>query len=172
MGGKDRSHVQDAKMGKRKQTRGKRGGTKKKKKRILGGGIFNLSEATFNEEEMKVLDLGLKYAPDKNLDPFEVYIDLQKFVRKLNIKKIFATKGNKGTQIEKDSPIFQHSKFKNNSIFNPNPQQNESLVVFKKMVEQDLRKMKPRKMKRNIWNTIKEIEGKKNIVIRPADKGG
>lgn len=51
-------------------------------------------------------------------------------------------------------------------------QQNESLTFFKKMVEQKLRKIKPNKTKTNIWNTIKEIEKKKDIVIRPADNGG
>lgn len=34
----------------------------------------------------------LKYALDKDIDTFEVYIDLQKFIRKLNLKKHFAGK--------------------------------------------------------------------------------
>lgn len=51
-----------------------------------------MSEAVFNEEEPKVLDFGLKYAPDKDLDKFEAYIDLQKFVRKINIKRFLASR--------------------------------------------------------------------------------
>lgn len=121
---------------------------------------------------MRVLDLGLKYAPEKSLDPFEVFIDLQKFVRKLNIRKFFAIKGEQEPQKENEDSIYKHSKLKNNSTFNPNTQQNESLITFKKMVEQDIRKMNPRKTKSRVWKTIKGIEKKKNIVIRPADKGG
>lgn len=52
-------------------------------------------------------------------------------------------------------------------------QHNESLEVFKRMVEEDIKKLKVNKSKRkNIWKTVKEIEKKKEIVIRPADKGG
>lgn len=64
-------------------------GQREKEKGNIGRGIFNLSRATFTEDEMRVLDLLLKYAPPKNMNKFEVYIDLQKFVRKFNIKKAF-----------------------------------------------------------------------------------
>lgn len=41
------------------------------------------------------------------------------------------------------------------------------------MVEKDLRKINMNKVRNTkIWNTIKGIEKKKEIVIRPADKGG
>lgn len=52
--------------------------------RILGKGIYNLSNVQFTDDEMKILDLGLKFAPDKSLNKFETYINLQKFMRKLN----------------------------------------------------------------------------------------
>lgn len=60
-------------------------GKKKKKKRVLGE--FNLSNVMFSKEKMKILDLGLKFAPDKIIDKFKVFIDLQKFIQKLKIKK-------------------------------------------------------------------------------------
>lgn len=102
---------------KRRQTRGRRGGRKKKKtKKLLGQGIFNLSHIQFTQEELEVLELGLKYAPDKPLDKFEAYIDLQKFLRKLNIKKYFAM--NPG-EVTRDSSDYTHTNLKNNSIFNP-----------------------------------------------------
>lgn len=74
---------------KRKCTRGCRGGKKKAPKTVLGKGIYNLSDTQFTTEEMKILDLGLKYAPGKPSDQFEVYIDLQKFLRNVNLQKIF-----------------------------------------------------------------------------------
>lgn len=95
---------------KRKQTRGTRGG-KKKKKRILGQGIHNLSNVQFTDDEIKVLDLRLKFAPDKTIDKFEVYIDLQKCIRTLNIKKHFAL--NKGNRML-DDPEFLQTNLRNN----------------------------------------------------------
>lgn len=99
--------------GKKKWTRGKLGGKKKKKQRILGTGIFNLSDVSFSNDELKVLDLGLKFSPEKDADKFEVYIDLQKFMRKLNLKKHFAIKGGK---IQSE---FTQTTLHNNLIFNP-----------------------------------------------------
>ncbi|XP_077334619.1 uncharacterized protein LOC143975965 [Lithobates pipiens] len=108
---------------------------------------------------------------NKDLDKFETFIDLQKFVRKLNIKKFFANTKNTGK--EKEELSFRHSQLRNNSIFNPNQQQNEEIKVFRKMVERDIRELtiKPSK-KKGIWKTIKQLEKKKDIVIRPADKEG
>lgn len=68
--------------------RGCRGGSKKKKRK-LGEGIFNLTSKTFSQEELLVLDKGIKYALTKSFNQFEAFIDLQKFVRKLNLKKTF-----------------------------------------------------------------------------------
>lgn len=78
--------------------RGCRAGYKKQaKKRVLGGGIFNLSEVSLTKEEMVVLDRGLKYAPVRNMTKFDIYVDIQKYVQKLNIKKyVITTTGEKG----------------------------------------------------------------------------
>lgn len=38
---------------------------------------------------MEVLAQGLKFAPDKNLDKFESYVVIEKYLRKLNIQKHF-----------------------------------------------------------------------------------
>lgn len=129
-------------MGKRKC----RGGVKKRKARILGGGIFNLREAVFKEEELKVLDLGLKYAPDKDLDKFDAYIDLQRFVRKINIKKFFASKEQNSNV--KETTNFKHSNLRNHSIFNPKMQHNESLLVFKKNSRRGHKEIKGKKVKK------------------------
>lgn len=89
-GGGDRDTPQTIWGGsKKRKPRGCRGRKRKKKARDLMQGIFNLSDTTFTGDELKVLELGLKYAPDKNLNRFYVFIDLQKFMRKCNIKKAF-----------------------------------------------------------------------------------
>lgn len=158
-GRETRGTIQTPKMRKRKLARGKQMGTKKKKTRTIGWGIFNLSDVIFNEGVIKVLDLGLKYAPDKDLDTFEVYIDLQNVIRKLNINMFFASK--KGDQHKPEKMGYKHSELRNNKIFNPKMQNNESLEVFKGMVEEDNKKLKAKKFRQaNIWKTIKEIEKK------------
>lgn len=64
-----------------KKERAQRGG--KKKTRKLGEGIFNLADIVFTQEELLVLDKGIKYAPSKSFNQFKAFIDLHKFVRKL-----------------------------------------------------------------------------------------
>lgn len=44
-------------------------------------GIFNLSDAIFRVDEFKVLELGIKFPPDSNLNTFYVFIDFQKCMR-------------------------------------------------------------------------------------------
>lgn len=67
-----------------------------------------------------------------------------------------------------------YSQLKNKSLFNPPVHNNEHIEVLNKMVLQDLEKLKIKKMKdpQDIRKGIKEREDNKNVVIRPADKGG
>lgn len=44
--------------------------------------------------------------------------------------------------------------------------------AFKKMVERDLKKLEKKNSKNiNMWKLIKDIGKKRDVVIRPADKG-
>lgn len=99
--------------------RGKRGrGRKKKKTRQLNTGIFNLTGLNFSEEELKVLAQGLKFAPDKNVNKFELFVDIEKYIGKLNNKNKFASLSNISQPPLVDC-IHQHSGLRNNSVFNP-----------------------------------------------------
>lgn len=63
-----------------------RGGHKtQKKKSTIGEGIINLSGIDLSQTELITLDKGLKFAPKRNLSKFDVYVDIQKYTRKLNI---------------------------------------------------------------------------------------
>lgn len=50
---------------------------------------MNISGVELTENEIRVLDKGLKFAPKKNLNKFNTYIDINKFARSLHIKKIY-----------------------------------------------------------------------------------
>lgn len=66
------------------------------------------------------------------------------------------------------------SQLKNRSLFNPSVHSNEHVEVFNQMVLHELEKLKINKMKDPQENKlgIKQLEERKNVVIRPADNGG
>lgn len=127
------------------------------------------------QEEIKVLDKGLKFAPIKNINKFNAYVDINKFIRSLNIKKYMLnnTGVGRGTKIPDNNGI-QYSNLKNKSLFNPPPGNEGHIEVFKKLVLKDLQELKIKKVYNpgDIKNGIKKLEARKDIVIRQADKGG
>lgn len=124
---------------------------------------------------MAVLDKGLKHAPKSNLNKFNTYIGIQKYIRKINIKKYMMNNlwkpGN--SRIEITQPEV-HSTLRNASLFNPQITNNQNVEVFKNLVLQDIDQIKIKKAADpiHIRNGIKRLTERKDIVIRPADKGG
>lgn len=109
-----------------------RGRGRGKNKRKLGEGLFNLTDITLTDQELYVLDQVLKFAPTKNMDKFETFVDLQKFGRKLNIKKHFAIKEDTNKAIPPEK--YTHSGLRNKSTFNPKTSGHQFIDVFIKMV--------------------------------------
>lgn len=137
-----------------------------KKKRVVGEGVFNLSGKTLLTEEIAFfLDNGLKHAPMKNLNKFDTYIGIQKYIRKINIKKYILSNSMNSVQ---------NSMLRYNSLYNPQVNDNHFIDVFKKLVSQDLDSLKVKKVSYpiHIKKGIQLLTNRKNIVIRPADKGG
>lgn len=83
----------------------------------------------------------------------------------------FATKTQEATNVE--SP-YEHSGLRNKSTFNPRNSSNQCLDLFKMMVEQDIEDIyiHPIRGNKQIQQGRKELEKKKDIIIRLADKGG
>lgn len=50
-------------------------------------GIFNFSGVELTEDEQRFLSRGLKYAPPRRLSKFYTFVDVQKYIRKINIKR-------------------------------------------------------------------------------------
>lgn len=67
-------------------------------------------------DELKVLELGLKFAPDKDPYKFDIFIDFQIFMRKVNIKKPFS---RVTPQMGQESSEYSHTNLRNSSVFNP-----------------------------------------------------
>lgn len=120
---------------------------------------------------MHVLDRGLKFVPTQNLNKFQTYVNIQKCVRTLNIKKYFLS-----NPINRKLTIYGgvHSNLLNKSTFNPPNIDNKYLEVFKNMVFKDLEGLKVRKVADPQYVRIgmESLEKQKEIIICPADTGG
>lgn len=147
-----------------------------KRKRVIGEGIFNISNVELTKEEPQVLDLGLKYAPDKIIDKFETYIDLHKFARRVNIKKHFAIqkKSNQKENPDDEPEGYQHSALKNKSTFNLKPTGHHYVEVVKSMVENDIKHKQDKKSKKkiNIEKGMRSLEKKKGHCHPLCGQGG
>lgn len=82
-----------------------------------------------------MLDKGLKHAPIKNLNKFYTYTGIQKYIRKINIKKYIM-----------NNPYRSANTTQNNSLYNPQVSDNQHIDVFKKLVLQYLESLKLKKM--------------------------
>lgn len=76
---------------------------------------------------------------------FDVYVDIQKYVRKLNKKKKYMMYKPAGNSTLIRTNDYLHTTLKNKSLFNPTVSDNGHIEVFKKLVTQDIQKMEKRK---------------------------
>lgn len=96
-------------------------------------------------EELTVLDRGLKHAPVKNLNKFDTYIGIRKYVRKLNMKKYFLNHTPYQKSPTTSSPHLIHSTLRNNFTFNPQESDNQHIEVFKELLLEDLESLEVKK---------------------------
>lgn len=116
--------------------------------RIVGEGIFNLTGQDLSNEELSVLDKGLKYAPIQNLNKFNTYIRIRKYVRKITIKKaLLSNPLTRDISTSSDKRMIQHSSLRNKSLFNPHVHDNQHIKVFKNLVLKDQDQLKIKKVK-------------------------
>lgn len=153
------------------------------------GGIFNLSKKELTEHHKSLLNKGMKFAPDNKPDHFQMFIDANKFIRNINLKKYFMgvqkvnptveKKGGENINREELLDItskFAHTVLKNKSEFIPKVCNNECIDTFKRIVTKELKSMKSPVGLDNLTNkekeALKDLKLDKTIVIKPADKGG
>ncbi|CAN2389486.1 hypothetical protein PRIEUP_LOCUS5899, partial [Pristimantis euphronides] len=67
-------------------------------------GIFNLSRYILKKEEIEVLSRGLSFCPSSDPDLFELFIDLNAYIRKLTLKRHFALIGNRRKDLKTTEP--------------------------------------------------------------------
>lgn len=131
-----------------------------------------MSTVVLTDTEKLVLDKGLKFAPSRRLNKFQTYIDIHKFVRKLSIKRYISSNPIPDSQPPANS--FRHSGLTNASLFNSPGALAPSLKVFRDVVLRDFDQVPINRVKtdREFVAGLDSLCEKKDLVIRPADKGG
>uniref|UniRef100_A0A8C5Q1A3 Reverse transcriptase domain-containing protein n=1 Tax=Leptobrachium leishanense TaxID=445787 RepID=A0A8C5Q1A3_9ANUR len=137
-------------------------------------GIFNLSHRVLSDTEVKVLNKGLKFAPTNNLDKFNVYIDLQRFKRKLSLK-FFFLKNPIERDIRQNLGPTLHTPLKNPSKFYTRHVVSNEIKVFKNLIMNDIEKMSLKNKNYNLTKeekiAIRSLQKDSSITIKPANKG-
>ncbi|XP_069615983.1 uncharacterized protein [Ranitomeya imitator] len=155
--------------------------------------VINLSDRVLTPTQTQVLEKGLTFAPVASFNSFTMIKDLELFARKLNFKKYFAnqTKNISPSDIEARTlsdledllieqethgqvgvPTHLHGQsqhFPPNGIC-PN------VDIFVKLVKRDILHISKKPTQYNLSaaqnRAINELKKMKDIVIKPADKGG
>uniref|UniRef100_A0A8C5QZ70 Reverse transcriptase domain-containing protein n=1 Tax=Leptobrachium leishanense TaxID=445787 RepID=A0A8C5QZ70_9ANUR len=102
-----------------------------------------------------------------------MYIDLQRFKRTLCLKKYFQK-----NPIEREctAGIYQHTELKEKSHFFPRSMISQEISTFEKMVTQDIEKIKGNNKRNNLTaneiKALRQLTEDKEIIVKPADKGG
>eukprot|EP00079_Xenopus_tropicalis_P014684 XP_004911451.1 PREDICTED: uncharacterized protein LOC101735191 [Xenopus tropicalis] len=117
------------------------------------------------EGEISLLSRGLSFVPSSQPDTFNTLVDIYKFQRKLKLKEHFRN----------SSPTVQ-PQFKGKSQFEP-PNTPPTVRTFGKVLSLEAKQTgKTSSMHPNLSpaerQAIRSLQNDRNLVIRPADKGG
>lgn len=142
--------------------RGTQAGQKHKIKSSHNG-IFKLSSRTFTQDEEKVLKKCRTFAPTNKPNKFEMFIDTEKCIRKIMLKKAFAKNDcieknyTPCTDIKEDP--FLHTSLKKKSDYIPSKDKGNYIKMYEECIK---KKKKCRKIIKQIKeNTPIQISQKK-----------
>ena len=145
--------------------------------------VVNLSDYKLNEAEISILAKGMKFCPTpgepnfgllrEDLDQYHTRIKRKLFFSNLPVDEDTNPTGI--GNLHTDNDAFRDSKFKEASKWKPPPIVN--LEIFCRQNEYDLLSHKVPKnnfqnLTRSERDAIKSLMANKNIVVKPADKGG
>lgn len=107
------------------------------------------------------------------MNKFDVFVDVQKYIRKLSIKRHFLSKAADRNFISYHDTSYVHTNLRNASTFNPPLANNNKVNLFRDLVLKELEEKKlPPRQYMDGMEGVKTLCENKNLIIRPADKGG
>ena len=140
-----------------------------------GSAIVNLSNHQLSQPEISLLDKGLNFIPTPPREhPAKILQDLLLFDRRIKLHNFFFGSDNR---IQEQQPL--HPLIKPSSGWTPQSGLEPHIDIFKENIIHDtMRELKrpPKHMRYNLTKeeraAIKTLKNNKEIVIKPADKGG
>ena len=134
--------------------------------------VINISSKELTDTQLSVLSKGLSFVPTSGVNVFGLKVDLFRCFRQIKLRHFFA----KNTDPPTNATI-PTTHFKKKSTFCPFVT-NPSINTFCRIVEQDILQMhtKPDRSSHNLSKeerlALDTLANDKDIVIKPADKGG
>ena len=124
-----------------------------------------------SDSEKSVLSKGLNFVPiSQKTDEFSVKQDVEKFLRRVQLKAFFHDKEDDSNTSNKDT--FETLQTRKSKF------QFSSLDFFLKKCRHDINKLKFNRntkfsnLSSEEWSALKSLKQRKDIVIKAADKGG
>lgn len=130
-----------------------------------------LSNVALTHKETNILHLGLKCGLKRPISKFDVFVDVHKYMRKLNIKKYFLNKNANLVGISGSTSVAVDRGLHNKLLFNPPNMVNQHLEMYKELVLRDLDHITPKKNvnPRHIQEGIEMLDKRKNIILLSKD---
>ena len=129
-----------------------------------------------SDSEKSVLSKGLNFVPiSLKTDEFSVKQDVEKFLRRVQLKAFFHDKEDDSNTSNKDT--FETLQIRE-SKWTPPEGQFSSLDFFLKKCRHDINKLKFNRytkfsnLSSEEWSALKSLKKRKDMVIKAADKGG
>ncbi len=150
--------------------------------------IVNLSSHTLSDDEISVLQKGLKFCPTPlKSDPGQYKEYLDRFIRSANLHTSFQNSQNEPPQTDEDLDLsllnediddtpkpFEHAELKPKSTFNPqlpNCLDHVYELILTEFLDYNPSNRFKRNLTRGQKNALNALKNNKNIVIKKADKG-
>lgn len=139
--------------------------------------VVNLSQVELTPAQVQVLSKGLSFSPTYKSDLFETKIDLFRFYRSLHLKTWYSL-GQKHNVTSTQATNGSTPAFKPESTFTP-LSTNPTLLTYIKKVAYEIQELfnsPTTATKHNLSpherDALKELSDNKDIIRKPADKGG
>ncbi len=150
--------------------------------------VINISGTELTTEETNILSKGLSFCPTNTVDPFKLKVDTFKFFRALQLKHFFTPRSSvlthhdvvlrNSTAEDTDPPNREVTPFRKKSSFIPHSNLNPSIIAYSNLVEIDISNIcktvqnKKCNLSHAELKCLNDLEKRKDIIIRSADKGG